>query len=122
MSKTAKLTESELSQFTGSENWYRHDINRNVLFTDGAKYVADEGGAYWLLDAIAIAQRFEKNVAAEELQVWKLKVNEDRTANLVCDDGNDHIVYTQHIEFTGFPLDEIKLYFTNNTILLPSEY
>jgi hypothetical protein len=25
-----------------------------VVFTDGAKYVADYGGAYWLLDAIAI--------------------------------------------------------------------
>jgi hypothetical protein len=26
------------------------------------------------------------------------------------------------IVFTGFPLDEIKLYFTDDTILLPSEY
>ena len=49
--------ESDLDQFTGSENWYRHGLNRNVTFTDGAKYVADEGGAYWLLDAIAICQR-----------------------------------------------------------------
>jgi hypothetical protein len=122
MTKSTKLTDTDLSQFTGTENWYRHGINRNVLFTYGAKYVADEGGAYWLLDAIAIAQRFEKNVAAEEFQVWKLKVNEDWTANLVCDDGNDNIVYTQHVAFTDFPLDEIKLYFTDNVILLPSEY
>ena len=49
-------------------------------------------------------------------------MNEDRTASLVCDDGNDNIVYTQHVAFTDFPLDEIKLYFTDNVILLPSEY
>ena len=122
MTNTSKLTEFNLRQFTGSENWYRHGINRNVLFTDGAKFVADEGRAYWLLDAIAICQRYEKRVSDEEFQVWKLKVNADRTASLVCDDGNDNIVYTQHIEFTDFPLDEIKLYFTDNTILLPSEY
>jgi hypothetical protein len=122
MTKTSKLTEADLRQFTGSENWYRHGINRNVLFTDGAKYVADEAGAYWLLDAIAICQRHEKSVSAEEFQVWKLKVNADRRARLVCDDGNDKIVYTQHIEFTDFPLDEITLYFTNNVIHLPSEY
>jgi hypothetical protein len=122
MTKTSKLTESDLSQFTGTESWYRHGINRNILFTDGAKYVADRGGAYWLLDAIAIAQRFEKSVVAEEFQVWKLKVNEDRTASLTCDDGNDNIVYTQRIAFTDFPLAEIKFYFTDNTILLPSEY
>ncbi len=46
MTKTTRLTERDLVQFTGSENWYRHGINRNVLLTDGAKYVADEGGAY----------------------------------------------------------------------------
>jgi hypothetical protein len=49
-------------------------------------------------------------------------VNADRTAKLVCDDGNDNIVYMQHIAFTYFPLDGINLCFTDNTILLPSEY
>ena len=47
MAKT--LNNADLSQFTGSENWYRHGLVRNVLFTDGAKYVADTAGAYWLL-------------------------------------------------------------------------
>ena len=122
MTKTAQLTEADLRQFTGSENWYRHAINSNVLFTDGAKYVADQGGAYWLLDAIAIAQRYEKRVAAEPFQVWTLRVRSARTATLVCDDGNHNIVYTQHVEFTDFPLDEITLYFTNNVIYLPSEH
>jgi hypothetical protein len=64
-----KLNEADLSQFTGSENWYRHGINRSVLFTDGAKYVADQGGAYWLLDEIVLAQRYQKAVAAKEFQV-----------------------------------------------------
>jgi len=122
MTHTTKLTAINLRQFTGSENWYRHGINRNVLFTDGAKFVADEGGAYWLLDTIAICQRHDKRAANEEFQVWKLKVNEDRTASLVCDDGNDNLIYTQHIEYTDFPLDEITLYFVNNVIHLPSEY
>ena len=58
----------------------------------------------------------------EAFQVWKLKVNADRTAALTCDDGNGNILHTQEIAFTDFPLDEIKLYFTDNTILLPSEY
>ncbi len=95
----------------------------NVLFTDGAKYVADAGGAYWLLDEIALAQRYEKAVAAEEFQLWKLAVNLDQhTGVLTCDDGNGNIVGTKRIPFTDFPLQEISLYFCNNTILLPSEY
>jgi hypothetical protein len=122
MTKNAELIKSDLSQFSGSENWYRHGINRNVLFTDGAKYVADAGGAYWLLDEIAIIQPHNKAVAAEEFQVWKLTVRPDRTATLTCDDGNGRIVYTKEIEFTDFPLEAITLWFANNTIYLPSEH
>jgi hypothetical protein len=59
MSTTAKLSAADLAQFTGSEHWYRHGLNRQILFTDGARYVADGGGAYWLLDEIAFVQRFE---------------------------------------------------------------
>ena len=123
MITTKTLIKDELRQFTGSEQWYRHGINRSVLFTDGAKYVADTGGAYWLLDEIALAQRHNKRVAGEEFQLWKLAVNLDQhTAMLTCDDGNGNIVFRKKIEFTDFPLEEISLYFCNNTILLPSEY
>jgi hypothetical protein len=98
------------------------DLRQLVLFTDGAKHVADAGGAYWLLDEIALAQRYKKKVAAEEFQLWKLTVKDDHTATLSCENGNGQKVFSKKIEFTDFPLDEITLYFTNNTILLPSEY
>lgn len=74
-----KLSEADLRQFTGSEHWYRHALNRNVLYTDGAKYVADHE-AYWLLDEIALAQRYEKAVAAGAFQVWTPTVKPDPTS------------------------------------------
>lgn len=107
---TKTLSKSDLNQFTGSENWYRHAINRNVSYTDGAQHVAEHGGAYWLLDEIAIIQPYNKRVAAEEFQVWKLAVRPDHSAVLTCDDGNGNIVFTKAIEFTDFPLDEITLF------------
>jgi len=122
MAKTVTLNKSDLTQFTGTEQYYRHGINRKVLFTDGAKYVADTAGAYWLLDEIALIQPYNKRVAAEEFQVWKLVVRPNRTATLTCDDGNDNIVYTKEIRYTDFLLDEIIFYFANNVIHLPSEY
>jgi hypothetical protein len=122
MSPPKTLTEADIRQFTGSESWYRHGLNRKVLFTDGAKYVADHGGAYWLLDEIALIQPFDARVAAEEFQVWVLKVRSDHTATLTCHDGNYKEVFSKEIEFTDFPLPEIKLYVQNNTIFLPSEY
>lgn len=115
------LTKEDLSQFTGTEQWYRHGIARNVLYTDGAKHVAESGGAYWLLDEIAFAQSI-RQVAAEAFQVWKLKVNPDHSATLTCDDGDSNIRFMKHIEFTDFPLEEIAIYFTDKVIMLPSEY
>ena len=116
------FNKADLAQFTGSEHWYRHNLVRKVAYTDGAKYVAQAGGAYWLLDEIAFRQLDESKVASEEFQVWVLRVKDDHTAMLTCEDGNKNVVYTKELTFTDFPLDEIMLWFTNNVILLPSEY
>jgi len=37
-------------------------------------------------------------------------VSPDRTGTVTCGDGNNTIIYTQELEYTDFPLDEIKLY------------
>ena len=122
MTQADRLSNSVLTQFTGTENWYRHALNRAVLFTDGAKHVADAGGAYWLLDEIALAQRYEQAVAAQPFQCWKLAVNPDHTGDLVCEDGNGNAVYRKALDYTDFPATGVTLWVTDNTILLPSEY
>ena len=122
MTNIKTLTAEALYQFTGTETWYRHSLNPKVLYTDGVQYLAYHGGAYWLLDTIAIAQAHVKVVAAEEFQVWTLKINPDCSASIACDDGNGRIVYEQSLSFSDFPLPEIKLYFRDNVIMLPSEY
>jgi len=119
---THTLKKSDLILFTGSECWYRHSLVRDVLFTDGAKHVADAGGAYWLLDEIAFAQKRLKAVRALEFQLWKLTVKPDQTATLVCEDGNGHAAYKMLLPYTDFPLDTVSFYYVNKTILLPSEY
>jgi hypothetical protein len=122
MTKDRSLDPDIMHQFNGSEHWYRHGLVPSITFTDGAKYVADAAGAYWLLDEIALAQRFDRKIAAEEFQVWKLTVNADDSAVLVCEDGNYNVVLTKEIPFTGFPKEGITLWFTNNVIYLPSEH
>ena len=49
------LNESDLSQFTGSEQLFDH-WTRSLRYTDGVSHVAQHGGAYWLIDAIASYQ------------------------------------------------------------------
>jgi hypothetical protein len=119
---TKTLHADDLRNFTGSETFYRHALNRRVIFTEGAHHVAEAGGACWLLDEIALIQPYDRRVAGEAFQVWTLTVRENRSAALVCEDGNGNIVYTKEIEYTDFPLETITLWFANNTIYLPSEH
>lgn len=107
-----------LSNFTGTKNYYR---NKNYLFeyTDGIKYLAENGGAYWLLDAIA---SWQKELDSSRIQFWRLKVNSDKSAVLTCERDSDDIVCEQKIPFTDFPLSEVMLYLCDGVLLLPSEY
>jgi hypothetical protein len=118
---TKTLNENDLRQFSGTDQWYRHGLVRDVLYTDGAKHVADAGEAYWLLDEIAFGQ-CDARIAAQPFQVWQLAVHTDSSGTLTCEDGNGNSVFSKKIPFTDFPLASISLWFTDNVILLPSEY
>jgi len=76
---------------------------------------------YWLTDEVASWQLVEK-VKQEEFQVFKLKVNEDRSADLIIEDGNKNQIAKQEIKYTDFPLEEITLWFENGVLYLPSEH
>ena len=122
MPKRAALDPPLLAQFTGSEQFYRHGLVKDIVFTEGVKYVADAAGAYWLLDEIALAQKFQPSLMAEEFQVWDLNVAADRSAVLSCGDGNGREVFSKRIKWTDFSTPSIRFYVCGGTILLPSEY
>ncbi len=117
------LNLSDLDQFIGSSVIYQH--LSNLTYTEGVKYVADNGNAYWLIDAIVSYQndsRITQDAMLQEIQFWKLQVNENQSAVLICERDTNDIAITQSIEFTDFPLKEIRFYLSNNVLMLPSEY
>jgi len=93
-----------------------------VLYTEGVEYVADAAGAHWLLDEIALAQRYIISVKREDFQVWDLEVNADQSVILTCGDGNVLEVYSKLVTFTDFPEPGIRFYYADWLIHLPSEY
>jgi hypothetical protein len=107
-----------LPQFTGTTKWYR--INNYTLLTDGAYYLAETAGAYWLMDLFA-----SYAVREEEFTVLNLTVKKSK-ATAVIDDGNGRVIAKQGIPFTDFPLDSMKLYGVWSeeyfVIMLPSEH
>jgi len=118
------LTEGDLAQFIGSEALYHHP-GFNVRYTEGVRYVAERGGAYWLIDAIASWQsdpRIRDDQMLQGIQFWTLTVNSDRSAQLVCERDQGDVAVTQEIPFTDFPLQSLKLYYQQGVLFLPSEY
>jgi len=117
------LTEADLAQFHGTSTYYRYWLG--ILFTDGVLYLAERGGAHWLLDAIAAWQidpRIREDPMLQEFQFWTLTVNDDRSAVLICERDSDDVVVTQTIPFTDFPLTRVRLYLQRGVLCLPSEY
>ena len=119
MNSTQNLI-SELSQFIGTEKYYR--ITPRHVLTDGTMYLAEQAKCVWLM--YAIASHLHRNID-DEFCVATLKVS-DSSAVLKIDDGNGKVYAVQEIEYTDFPLNEIKLYCCFDgehwVIMLTSEY
>ena len=119
MNSTQNL-QSELSQFIGTEKLYR--ITSRHVLTDGTKYLVEQAKSFWLFDAIAshLTRSYDDYFAVARLVV------KDSSAVLTLDDGNDNVFASQAIEYTDFPLNEIKLYCSFDgdhwVIMLTSEY
>ena len=124
--KTNKLTSSDLSNFTGTESYHRWSIIfPNFVLTDGANYLAEKTGSFWFMDVIGSYQ-YKPKFRKEGFQVWKLKATQGREAIVVAEDGNGNKIGSQKIPYTDFfdkyDGKEIKVYFIDGVILLPSEY
>jgi len=104
-----------LNQCIGTTQYFIH-WTRILKYTDGIKFLADNAGAYWLIDAIASYQR------KEPFQLWELKVKDSKAVLTMKEDTNEPILVEQEISYTDFPLKEITLYLIDGVLLLTSEY
>ncbi len=128
------LSESDLRNFTGDLERYRHSFNRNVIYTPGVQYVAEKGEAYWLIDAIAswIGSEPFNEAAAEDPRIsymhfWTLETSWSKAGQLTARaDGPEKPFIVQNIMFTDFPLRKLEIWagFDGEhwTLYLPSEH
>lgn len=120
----------DTSQFYGTEAYHKVSHLPYVL-TDGAKYIADKAGAYWLMDAIASHVLITPAIWESQFAVATLDVDrKDNTATLTIDDGDGRVLARQEIEYTDYPEDQRQLYLCYQpggtefdwVLMLPSEY
>lgn len=115
----ANITASNLAHFHGSENTYSNPMYREYKYTEGIKFLSDNGAAWLITDILAVV-KLHKKVAKEEFVKITLTVN-DRKCHVVYDDGNGKVLYKQNYDSCDFPLPTISIYCEYNTLMLPSE-
>ena len=127
--KSKEEIQAELPNFYGTEQYHRYSpvvLFPNVLLTDGALFIAEECGAYWLMDVIS-SHLPSISDAGDTFAVAFLTKGKKGAKFTLTDDVPPTITYAkQNIEYTDFPLDEIKFYVSFNgeywVIMLTSEY
>ena len=114
---------SHLAQCTGTESY--HCTHPGLLATEGAKYLVDIAGAYWLLDIIwSVLRKMTDEFAVLEL----IREEGSSRAEVFIHDGREPrtVYHRQSIPYTDFPLLSTKLYIQENglerVVMLPSEY
>ncbi|MBJ7881584.1 DUF6876 family protein [Gelidibacter salicanalis] len=115
-----------LQHFHGTETFYQIPLIR-TRFTDGLKYLANVADCFWLItDTSVIVKSLIPRSEFISIDFKRLsKEKQDimgYEAEITYTDGNDHILETQGYRATDFPLDELRLFFVNDTLMLPSEY
>ena len=123
----------ELATFTGSEVFYRHTFSRQVIYTEGIRFLAEVAGAYWLLDELAfsyMSEQMREACAADprlrSMQFWTLHVTNSQGELTMRADADVEPAITKLISFTDFPLETIDIWAAYNgefwTLYLPSEH
>ena len=130
----SRLSSNELNQalmqFTGTEHWYRHPINKRVIYTDGAKFFAENAGmsgGYWFIDKVAIEICPLLSDKKQFFATLTLQVDPDEHSALIqVGDGNGDTLATFEICYTDVQPGEWRFYLQDDiehwVLLLPSEY
>lgn len=115
-----------LQHFHGTEMFYQIPLLR-TRYTDGLKYLAEIANCFWLItDTSVIAKSLMDR--SEFITIDFKRLSNERQeatgyeAEIIYTDGNDTVLERHGYRVTDFPLDELRLYFVNDTLLLPSEY
>ena len=115
-----------LQHFHGSETIFQIPLTR-TRYTNGIKYLANAAECFWLItDTSIIAKSLMDKSYFITIDFKRLSIEEQdamgHEAVIIYSDGNDTVLEKHKYNFTDFPLDKLRLFFVDNTLMLPNEY
>ena len=126
MTSKATAIKTGLQHFHGSETMYQIPLTR-TRYTNGIKYLANAAECYWLvMDTSVMSKSLSSKSYFITIDFKRLPTKEQQIqgceATITYSDGNGNNFYTHKYRVTDFPLEELRLFFVDNTLMLPSEY
>lgn len=117
---------SELSNFTGTEQYYKASNLYNLNLTEGIQYLRNKLNCFWLIDIVGSVQHLSKIKENKEFIIWKIKVNKDKSFIVSAYRDSpfikENLLYEQKGTYTDFKLKEFEFYQEYNILLLKSEH
>ena len=126
----------QLLMCSGSEDYYKHPIFKNILFSEGIVLMVELCSANWLLvDMLANISLLKSNYDFITIKI--LKDREQHSCCLIFEDGNNNAIRKPiPYQLTDFPLSNwkeseenkevvnpaITFFYSNNVLYLPSEH
>lgn len=117
---------NNLETFTGTETFYNIPLLK-TWFTDGIKYLADAANCFWLVTDVSVIAKSLMN-RSRFITIDFKKLSEEKQdcigyeAIIEYSNGNGRILETHKYHSTDFPLKKLRLFFTEDTLYLPSEH
>lgn len=115
------INPDDLIQFTGTEQYHAfQQLGGKILLTDGAYYFVTRARAHWFVSDLWAFQLIKK-VRQEPFQTIILEVK-NKKGVLRIEDGNKNEVFKNNYEYTDCPDGVWRFFYTNNVLMVPSEY
>lgn len=102
-----------LGQYYGTQGYMRHKIlptmNKGLILTDGARYVAEAAGAWWLMDHLML-RASEWLLQSDGFCTVKVSTTREEGAHVEVTDGEYEVLDEETFDLTDFPLGLLQFY------------
>lgn len=114
----------DLSNFTGTENYYNSTF-KSLNLTDGIHYLREKLNCYWLIDIVESVQHLKEIQEEKNFIVWLIEVRKDKSFIVTAWNDTPYKskkLYEQEGKYTDFLLDRFEFYQEGEVLLLKSEH
>ena len=119
-----QFTKAYSESRNGANQFYRHSLNRNFVYSDGVQECA-EAGCYWLVDIAATEIPAVLRKKGETLGTFVAEVKKG-VARLTCTGSGDVKLWGRKIDYTDLPEGRWVFFIGEDssryTMILRSEY